>query len=333
MDKLALQQQLFSQIKNRVAEHVSAVDEIAGLLEISADSAYRRMRGEKPITLEELYKLCSHYHISVDQMMNIQTDAFQFQGKLINADNFRFDEYLLNTLNTMAYITSFKQKEFYTLCKDIHLFRHFQYRELAAFKYYFWIKTIYRFKDIKSKKFSFDEYDDSLYNIGRKILSHYIQMDAVEVWNLEAINASIRQIEYYRDGRMFESDHDVLKIYESLEKLLGHMEKQAILGYQFDDQDPEQKPRGAFQMYFNEVLLLDNSTFAVLDGQKISYMIHSVINFMTTRDSRFCENHFAHVQNLIQKSTMISSQSEKERARFFKILRERIEKRKEALSV
>ena len=45
MDKLALQQQLFSQIKNRVAEHVSAVDEIAGLLEISADSAYRRMRG------------------------------------------------------------------------------------------------------------------------------------------------------------------------------------------------------------------------------------------------------------------------------------------------
>ena len=53
MDKLALQQQLFSQIKNRVAEHVSVVDEIAGLLEISADSAYRRMRGEKPITLEK----------------------------------------------------------------------------------------------------------------------------------------------------------------------------------------------------------------------------------------------------------------------------------------
>jgi hypothetical protein len=333
MDTLALQKQIFSQIKNRIAEHVSAVDEIAGLLNISSDSAYRRMRGEKTISLQELCILCAHYHISLDQMMDIQTDAFQFQGKLINSDNFRFDEYLTNTLNTMAFVSSFKQKEFYTLCKDIHLFRHFQNRDLAAFKYYFWIKTIYRFKDIKSKKFSFDEYDDNLYNLGRKILSYYTQIDAVEIWNLEAINASIRQIEYYREGRMFESDEDVLRIYESLEKLLNHMEKQAILGYQFDDEDPEQKPRGSFQMYFNEVLILDNSTLAILDGQRISYMIHSVVNYMTTRDTRFSENHFNHVQNLLQKSTMISTQSEKERARFFKILHDRINKRKEALSV
>src|SRR5690606_41580135 len=79
------------------------------------------------------------------------------------------------------------------------------------------------------------------------------------------------------------------------EKLLAHMEKQAILGYQFDDQDPDKKPGGSFQMYFNEVLLLDNSTFAILDGQRISYMIHSVINFMTTRDRS--EEHTSELQS------------------------------------
>jgi hypothetical protein len=70
-----LQQKVFQTIKSKIPAHLSAADEIAGILEISADSAYRRLRGEKTISLDELYKLCIHYRISLDQMLNIQTGA------------------------------------------------------------------------------------------------------------------------------------------------------------------------------------------------------------------------------------------------------------------
>ena len=74
-----IQQQLFQAIKGRLASDASVSDEIAALLDISTDSAYRRMRGEKQITFEELHKIATHYRISLDQLMNINTGGFMFQ--------------------------------------------------------------------------------------------------------------------------------------------------------------------------------------------------------------------------------------------------------------
>ena len=62
---------------------------------------------------------------------------------------------------------------------------------------------------------------------------------------------------------MFESDEDVLRVYEALEKIWDHLEKQAALGYKFNIDDPEKKPIGKYNMYFNEVLLGDNTMLAV----------------------------------------------------------------------
>ena len=60
-----LQQQLFQFIKTKLPAEASVADEVAKLLGISSDSAYRRMRAEKQITFEELYKLTLHYKISL----------------------------------------------------------------------------------------------------------------------------------------------------------------------------------------------------------------------------------------------------------------------------
>jgi len=42
---------------------------------------------------------------------------------------------------------------------------------------------------------------------------------------------------------------------------------------------------------------------------------------------------YAQLQNQMKRSTLISAVSEKERGRFFRIIRERIAKRKESLNV
>ena len=60
MNITELQQELFQLIKTRLPSEASVADEVAKLLEISSDSAYRRMRGEKQITFEELYKIAMH---------------------------------------------------------------------------------------------------------------------------------------------------------------------------------------------------------------------------------------------------------------------------------
>ena len=209
MEVNQIQQQLFQAIKSRLPADASVVDETAKLLGISTDSAYRRMRGEKQVTLEELYSLCSHYKISLDQLMNIQTGAYLFQGNILDSKTFRFDAYLKNVMHSVAYINSFKEKEFFYLCKDSPIFHHFYFKELAAFKYYFWMCTLIYFPEFRNKKVDFDEYPDELFTMGQKVLHMYDEMDSVEIWNMENLNTTLRQIEFYRDGQMFKSDKDV----------------------------------------------------------------------------------------------------------------------------
>jgi len=266
MSDSELQQQLFLAIKSRLATDTSVAEEIAALLEISTDSAYRRMRGEKAVTFDELYKIATHYRISLDQLMNINTGAILFQGQYLNKQNFRFEEYTNSLLQNMAYMNSFKEKEFYYSCKDLPIFYHYVFRELAAFKWFFWLKTYFQFPEFERKKFRLSDYPDELFAIDQKVLNLYNQIPSIEIWNIESMSIIFRQIEFYRDCKVLESDRDAYILYEAVEKLWYHLEKQASLGYKFNYGDPEQKPISKFRMYFNEVLLGDNNMLVVLDG-------------------------------------------------------------------
>lgn len=328
-----LQQQLFQTIKSKLPEQASMAEEVARLLDISPDSAYRRMRGEKTISIDELEILCRHFQVSLDALLKIRQGGILFQGQYLDKDNFSFTDYINSVMQNMAYINSFKQKCFYYLCKDLPIFHHYHLKEIAAFKWFFWLKTYFQFPGFEKRKFRFADHPDEIFAIERRALDFYNQIPSVEIWNLESMNIFFRQIEFYRDAQVFESDQDIYVLYETIGRLWDHLEKQAAFGYKFNYGDTHQKPIGEFKMYFNEVLLGDNNMLVELDGSLMAYVSHTTINFMLTKDEMFTRNMYMHIQNQMKRSTLISEVSEKERSRFFRIIRERIEHRKESLKV
>lgn len=333
MDAAGLQSLIFQHIKNKLPGHLSLVDEVANILDVSTDSAYRRIRGEKPMILEELYKLCIHFQISLDRFMNLQSDAFLFTGNIVNTSDFQYDSYLKSVLGNMKYISGFKERQMYYSCKDIPIFHHFHYKEIAAFKRYVWMKGIFASPEFANKKFSLADYSDELFELGQKSLNIYNQANSVEIWNIESINSSLRQIEFYHESNMFSNEEEIVLIYDAFEKLILHLERQADLGYKFLASDEQASPQGKYQMYFNEMVIGDNSVLAVLDGTKTAFIIHTVINIMVTRDIRFCDNLYDSMNHLMRCSTLISTVSERERSRFFKYLRGRIAARKEKVGL
>lgn len=332
MDFADLQVKIFQYIKAGIAPHVSVADEVASVLDVSTDSAYRRIRGEKKLSLEEIYKLCKHFRLSLDSLLNLGAEGFFFTGTFMQPSSFRYEKYLESLTQNVKVINSFAHKKMYYICKDIPFFHHFHFREIAAFKHYFWMKTIMQSPDFANKKFHVGDFPDELYQLGRQALGYYNNMESVEIWNIENINSTIRQIEFYQDSGLFPDKDEACMLYDALDKLLLHLEAQADLGYKFMADDPSKKRAGAFEMYFNEVILGDNSIVVEMDESKAVFIVHSVINFMLTRDARFAENMHEYVHNLMKKSTLISSVSERERARFFRYLRGRIEKRKQMLN-
>src|SRR5678809_123390 len=72
------------------------------VMDVSTDSAYRRIRGEKPISLEEIYKICVRYGLSLDNLLNLKSDAFMFKGNFVNPHAFKYDDYLSNVMQQIC---------------------------------------------------------------------------------------------------------------------------------------------------------------------------------------------------------------------------------------
>ena len=70
-----LQQQFFDQLKEKIPTHLSLIEELSSLLNISDDSVYRRIRGDKELSFSEMQKLSGHFNISLDAIFSLQISA------------------------------------------------------------------------------------------------------------------------------------------------------------------------------------------------------------------------------------------------------------------
>ncbi len=322
MESLSAQQSFFQHIKSILPAHLSLIDAIAEVLDITNDSVYRRVRGEKPITLDEAAKLASHFKISLDQFLHLQSDSFIFSGKLANESGHVFEKWMQENLKQLAYVNSFKHKHMYYLAKDLPL--PFMVRELTAFKSFFWRKSILHYHEMKGAKFSLKNIDEEHILLGKRIIETYNQIPSSEIWHIESINSTIRQIEFYRDAGIFETEEDIRQLYKAVLQLINHLELQADLGLKFNIGEKPLSNAARYNLYNNELILGDNNVLAELDEMKITFLNHSVINYVVTRDVQFNVHMYDNIQNLIRKSTHLSEVGEKERARFFNRIRDKI---------
>ncbi|MEO8712055.1 MAG: helix-turn-helix transcriptional regulator [Parafilimonas sp.] len=319
-----LQLSLFQHIKSALPANLSMADEVADILNVSIDSAYRRIRGEKQLSFEEIQKLSDRFGISVDKILSLKSDSILFSGDFINSENFNFLKYLDNIYSNIQHMTSFEQKELFYFSKDIPIYYYCMFPELAAFKFFAWMKTLLQFPDYAIPKFSMEKVDAVFFEKAKKIALLSCQLPTTEILNVEHIQTTLRQIEYYKDTDLFESKSDLDLQYNKLEEMNDHMEKMCAAGRKFM---PGQKPLSSYaplKMYVNFFVIGGNSMVAVLNGKKMCFLLHNVINILRTHDEGFCNYTYNFVHNIITKSTQISEVGERERTIFFNLTRQSI---------
>lgn len=318
-----VQEILFQSIRSKIAPNISFVHDLSDLLEISYDSAYRRIRGEKELSLEELKIICLHYQISVDSLFNFRSNHVIFNSMAIGEGGLDIAKWLQTLLGAIKLIHAAKEREIIYAAKDIPVFYYFEFPEIAAFKIYFWNKALIPASGFENKMLSLDA-PEELYEVGRQLLSHYIKIPAIEIWSEETISSVLRQIEYCFVSGFFTGTGDVFRLCDVLESWLEHVQSQAEHGFQYMRGKPPEGIENSFKFYHNEVLVTDNIILVNTDGQKTSYNTYNVINQLITSNPVFCNQVENSLRNLMQKSTMISGTSAKERYRFFNILHEKV---------
>ncbi|HEU4472232.1 MAG TPA: hypothetical protein VFR58_14165 [Flavisolibacter sp.] len=328
---MSIQDYLFQQIKEKLPANASLADAIAGALHVSADSAYRRIRGETPLVLDEVRKLCEDFSVSLDEALRAGPSTVSFRYNQVNPSVNSFRDYLGNILDALTALEQGGSGDLIYLTKDIPVFYNFLFRPLFAFRYFFWMKSILQHPDFTHTPFSIDMLPAETEELGRRIAGAYARLPSTEIWNTECVNSTIAQVEYYREAGYFSSERDIQKIYDSLYRLLEHLREQAAAGAKFLPGESFSSKAENYSLFYNRVVLGDNTVLARASGRHTVYLSSDVLNYMVTTNEDFCAATFERLQTLMRRATLISQSSEKQRNIFFNILLKKFPNRASAV--
>jgi len=229
-------------------------------------------------------------------------------------------------LEVFLYLNSFKNRELIHFCKDIVIFYYFPYPELAAFKNYAWMKTILNFPEFAHQSFYCGMFDEVTIDLNAKIAKQYALIPGSEIMNVSNIHTTLYQIEYYKTARKFRSDAELKIIYEQLHNMVDHIEAQAESGVKFMPGEKPNSQSAPYNLYVNDFLTGDNSYLATVEGKRVSYLVHNYLNYLSTSDEAHTSYHYNFLNNIMQKSILLSKSGEKLRSGFFYLIHEEIEK-------
>ncbi len=323
----SIQSSFLEQVKNRLPSNLSFVDELAEILNISRDSAYRRIRGETVLSLDEVKKICNQYGVSLDSLLSPsgQMVSFQLRGW---DDDFSFETFLKSILDNLEMISGFPDKQLIYNTKDLPLFHFFQYPHLVTFKIYFWIKTFARNTKFGTEKYRPELVPKELLSIGERIWAKYASFYSTEIISHEILAITLRQIQFSRDCGLIDLPTAKL-LCDDCVSLLNHLQRQAELGLKKTFGSEENG--GKFDLYLNEVLIGEGTVLFKMGDKRVTFIMHNNFNILTTSQESFCKLTESHMVNMMNKSTLISNTAEKERSRFFNELLERVQQVKDKL--
>ncbi len=327
MNAIQVQQQFFNHVKAKIPPHLSLAEEVAEVLNISNDSAYRRIRGEKPITLDEAYLLCSKYKVSLDHLLQVNTKSIIFSDDRVDF-SLGFNNYLNFVANNMELFNKLQNPLMYYYSKDLPIFHFMPFPELTAFKFFFWKRTVIGYPELARQKFNGETDDAEASQLARKIDDLFVRLPSTDIFNEESVNVTLSQIEMYKQANVFADNGILPKIYSQLEQMIDHLEVQLETGRKSFYNRPDTTLYAPYDAYINESLIGDNTVYVQSDNRHITFINHNGLNFMSTQDPDFCEFTNRHLQNVIRKSTHISVVGEKQRSIFFNVIRQKIQDKK-----
>lgn len=321
-----VQQEFITRLKQTLPANKSLVDELSDILKVSNDSAYRRIRGETALTIDEVSKLCAHYRIPFDHFAQGDSgkSSVTFQYNHLSSDFTRFEEYLSGLIAHMDSIRKTEPKEIIWCAEDVPIFHHFRFPKLSAFKLFYWSKSILNAPEYEDHKFNPNLMPASSMEKVRKIYDLYNKIPSIEIWTEDTLNSTLKQVEYYSESGLFATAQDAKDVLDEVEQMIKSLERQVAKSIKFTGEAPAAGDNVEFKLYCSDLMVGTNTILITAGSSKVCYLSINTFNSMATTNPGFHEENDRWVKNIIRKSTLISGVSEKQRMKFFKLLYDKI---------
>lgn len=315
-------QALFEKIQNLIGKNVKLAKPIADLLSITENAAYRKIKGESSLTIEEYFLIANHYKIDIHNINNVEGE-FLFKGNLVYNDNKYVQNYFEDSKKLLEMITA-QNGKLHNLSKDIPLFYYFYYKELGWFKIYFMLKFILLDPAYQDKKFSLQNIDEKLIAIAKSYTEQYQEVNTCETWNLESVNTTLHQLEFACTNGILKEQTIISSIFSQLKKMIFVVEQQCKTGFKFDYAKQIHPKKSSFELYHNNLYLAHNSYYLETLNNNYAFVSFGVFNYIYTENQHFTNYTKNHFENIKHQSISLN-ENKKERDLFFEKLELKID--------
>ena len=315
-------------VKNALPPNISIVEELVELLGVSQDSAYRRLRGETVLTIEEITAICNRYKISFDSFIQTrQSDSVNFTYRALKSSQESYLDYLTRILQDLKKLSSYPNSEITYAAVDIPIFHHFNFPDLAAFKIFYWCRSILNVPELQTARFSSDAITKDIADTARQIFEEYAKIRSIEIWAEETANSTLRQIEFSWDSGAFARKEDALKVCDQVRQMFGNIKEMAEQHSKVPAGKRSAQYEENYTLFCSEVTIGNNCILTTVgENFKAAYLSYHTFNTMVTTNPTFCNETDNWLRNIMKKSIMISGVGEKQRHQFFRRIEENLQR-------
>ncbi len=317
-----MQNSLFKLIQNKVNPNSSFVDEIADILDIGYDAAYRRLNNKTKLTLEEGVKLAKHFDISLNNLFEVgnQNTIITQLSPIIN-DEADLENWLKQSYNNLSPLIKIKGATLIYAAKDIPIFHSLNDSYLTRFKMFVWLKDV-NLRMTQSKmnfKEFMNEMPESLFQSAFTLGDIYKDINITEIWSENTMTGSFQQVLYYFEAGLLTKQH-ALKICDDFENIINHTEEQTILQSHIGSQN-----KAVYQLYKSDLHPLNNTLLVVTPYHKIFFCAYTVLNYFKVEHQETCNHIYDFLQKQMAHSKLLVNTGERDRSVFFKKLHNRLQ--------
>ena len=318
-----MQKQFIKYLKTKSQNSTSFVDEIASVLDIGYDAAYRRINLKTSITLEEGVKLAKHYKISLNKLFEVGNQSTIIAELSPGINNLaEIEIWFKQSFNNVSPLTKLKSASIIYSAKDIPVFHTLKDTTLSRYKIYVWLKDVN--EDMAKSKITFDDFvtaiPESLLESAFNLGAIYKGVNLTELWNDNTIIGTLQQVLYYFESRLLSSEKALI-ICDDIEDVINHIEEQTISQSLIGS-----KNLSSFKLYKTDLHTLNNTIMVTTPYQKVFFSPFTVLTYFKIEHQLTCELMYEFFEKQMSNSKLLANTGEKDRNLFFNKMRQKIER-------
>jgi len=320
-----IQLKLFKQIAQKIPEEQDVIDILCDVLHLSKSNVYRRMRGEKVLSIEELLILMEKFHISFDQLATNRKTNIEFYFPYLDNPIKNFQGYIFPLHEVVRSFSAIPDITIYYATAELPFFYYFLSKPLTLFKLFTYAQTTWNLPAYQNRLFNHEsmseyyQFEDSI----REILRHYYTIENLEFWNEHILNNTLNQIRTFVYSGLFENPEHAFLLIEELRRIMQHVQRMAEQGKKFlpDESDLIQAP---FNLYHNRIIHTNNTLLALSAQVDAVFVAYDNPNFIVSYNPNLIDHTLSWFMTVKRHSISITQDMTSERLFLFNQIEKRI---------